>query len=62
MHDYTFVRNGVGGSTVFQSEHSNSFIINAPGGVGIGTNNPQGDLHVAGSGVVVFEPQDTNPQ
>ena len=62
LHDYTFVRNGVGGDTVFQSAHSNSFIINAPGGVGIRTNNPQGDLDIAGSGVVVFEPQDTNPQ
>lgn len=33
----------------FQSTASNQFLIRATGGVGIGTNNPQGALHVAGS-------------
>jgi hypothetical protein len=33
----------------FSSTTSNQFLIRAAGGVGIGTNNPQGALHVVGS-------------
>lgn len=33
----------------FQSTANNQFLIRATGGVGIGTNNPQGALHVAGT-------------
>lgn len=35
--------------TGFASTGSNQFLINAGGGVGIGTNNPQSALHVAGT-------------
>jgi len=60
-HNYSFVWNG-NDTTDFQTTDEKTFIINAPNGVGIRTNNPQGDLHVAGSGVVVFQPQINNPQ
>ncbi len=59
--DYSFVWNS-DLLNKFSTTKTKTFIINATNGVGIRTNNPQGDLHVAGSGVVVFQPQTNNPQ
>jgi len=61
IHDNSFVRN-TDLVNSFTTTKIKTFIINAPNGVWIRTNNPQGDLHVAGSGVIVFEPQVNNPQ
>ena len=44
----------------FSSEKPNTFIINAPGGVWIGTGNPQWDLYVAWNGLLVLKPLHTN--
>lgn len=63
--DYTFIWNSAW--TAFTWTKAWTFLINVPadndvGWVGINTPYPQGELHVGGHGVVVFEPQTTNPQ
>lgn len=55
MHNGAFVWAGYDGSSLygagvpFASTGTNQFLISASGGVGIGTNAPQAQLHVAGS-------------
>lgn len=61
LHNYSFIWNSNPWDK-FQTTKPKTFIVNALGGVGIRTNNPQGDLHIAGSGVAVFQPQINNPQ
>ena len=48
--------------TDFSSTADNQFLIRAAGGVGIGTNSPQGMLHVAGGDIVLGDDnvQNTN--
>jgi hypothetical protein len=60
-NSYSFVWN-TDDLTSVSTIKEKTFIVNAINGIWIRTNNPQGDLHVAGSGVVVFEPQINNPQ
>ncbi|HEX7069722.1 MAG TPA: tail fiber domain-containing protein [Rhodothermales bacterium] len=45
LHQGTFVWSGFGGG-LFQSTGNDQFLIDAPGGVGIGTNAPEEMLHV----------------
>jgi len=47
-HPGTFVWAG-GAAGEFASSTSNQFLIHAPGGVGIGTNDPRAQLHVRGT-------------
>ena len=47
LHDGAFVWSH-GDNVDFESTAENQFLIQADGGVGIGTNNPQDTLHVAG--------------
>jgi trimeric autotransporter adhesin len=57
VHDGTFVWNDFSGGS-FSSTAANQFLIQAAGGVGIGTNNPQTALHVAGTATAdVFQGQ-----
>ncbi len=60
-HDNSFVRNSDIG-VLFTTITGQTFIINAVKGVWIRTNNPKWDLHIAGKGVLVLEPQTNNPQ
>jgi len=60
-HNNSFVRN----SDIvisFKTTKPQTFIINAVWGVWIRTNDPKWDLHIAGKGVLVLEPQTNNPQ
>jgi hypothetical protein len=50
LHDYTFVWSDGTPSPSFNSTAINQFLIYAAGGVGIGTNRPQAQLHVTSSG------------
>jgi len=55
-HTNSFVWNA--SDTPFTTTKEKTFIINAPNGIGINTANPAtGTLHVGGTGIVVFEPQ-----
>jgi hypothetical protein len=45
VHNYSFVRNS-NFPYSFQTQKEKTFIVNAPNGVGINTNNPLGDLHI----------------
>ncbi len=60
LNNNTFVRNSE--DTIwFQSNHAKTFIVNAPGGVGIQTNNPfAGTLTVSGNVVLDPQPFQTN--
>jgi hypothetical protein len=60
FHDNSFVRNSQ--DVPFGTTKPQTFLINAIHGVWIRTNDPQWDLDIAGSGVVVLEPQTINPQ
>ncbi len=64
-HDGTFIwsaRPATEG-TDFASTGAGQFLISAPGGVGIGTNAPQADLHIlgpAGLGTLLITPTNAN--
>ncbi len=49
LHDGAFVWSDNSSATAFTSTAPNTVIFRAAGGVGIGTNNPQSALHVAGT-------------
>ena len=50
LHDDAFVWSDGSGTGNFTSTAVDQFLIHAIGGVGIGTNNPQAQLHVTSSG------------
>jgi hypothetical protein len=47
LHDGSFVWSDDLGSEAFESTAENQFLIDADGGVGIGTNSPNGLLHIS---------------
>jgi hypothetical protein len=61
LHDRTYVWSAGADGQDFSSTGANQYLINAPGGVGINTNNPGALLNVTGSGGVNIFTGDLQP-